>query len=330
MQSESPIRLHHRKLSSLFEQKYGIDAVNPIPPGDEEGTGGVGTRPIPGASQTVLSQLNRKGTTPLPLPSLSPPSRPPRRFPGRLNIALGAGDEAITEWRRLPPLPPTQPLQIPRAARLEERLPSYYEEEPRPPPFTAWQVPLPPSPSTLASLESSLSYATTSHAENPPYMTYPPHRPAVSSTHGSFSNPPTPRSVDRFMDSFSTPGSDPSVSLAIHTLRRSSGDAGWTHPNFNTPTTATISAFPGSHDGSLPFYSPVGDGAEPSGYRRSIISAFSQTSGVQEIVVPSPPSSIVPSSPPPPLSPRGPRPLLAPGQLKRSGTSNTQASSTEQ
>ena len=333
VQTESPVRLHHRKRSSLFEQRFGIDAVNPISPGNEEGMGSVGARPMPGASQNIPLQLKRKGTTPPPVISPSPPSRPPRRFPGRLNLTLGAGDEAITEWRRLPPLPSSQPSQSSRATEVEdlpmERLPSYYEEEPKPPAFSAWHVPLPPSPSTLASPGSSLSYATSSPAEIPPYTTYPPLPYSTPSTPRSFNHPPTPRSTDEFMDAYSTPPADPTVSLAINTLHHLPGDAGWTRSNFSTPTTTTHSTFPGSNDGSLSYYSPIGDGAGRSVYRRSIVSAFSQGSAIQELVLPSPPPSIFPSSPPPPMSPRGPRPLPTSGQLKRSGTSHTQASSTD-
>ena len=332
MQTESPVRLHHRKQSSLFEHRYGIDAVTPIPPVSEEGVDDFGGQPTPGASLTVPSQSRRKGAAPPPVTFPSPPSRPQRRFPGRLNIALGAGDEAITEWRRLPPLPPTRPPRSFGATEEDypERLPSYYEEEPKPPPFSAWNIPLPPSPSTLASMESTLSYATHSPAEIPPYSSYPPLPPAIPSTHGSFSYPPTPHSADRFLDSYSTHTADQSVSLAINTLRRLSGDAGWSPPNMNTPTTAALSAFPGSADSSLPYYSPFGDGPGRPAHRRSTVSAFSQNSAIQEVALPSPPSSIFPSSPPPPISPRGPRPRLVSGQLKRSGTSHTQASSTEQ
>ena len=327
--TESPVRLHHRKRSSLYEQRFGIDAVNPILPGNEEG--GVGARPTPGASHTVPSQPKRKGATPPPVTSPSPPSRPPRRFPGRLNLVFGARDEAITEWRRLPPLPPAQPPQSLRVTGVEdlpaERPPSYYEEEPKPPAFLAWHVPLPPSPSTLASPGSSLSYATSSPAEIPPYTTYPPLPHSTPSTPRSFGHPPTPHSTDQFVDAHSTPPADPSTSLAINTRRRLSGDAGWTRSNFSTPTTARLSALPGSND-SLSYYSPVSDGTRRSAHRRSTISSFSQGSVVQEILLPSPPPSIFPPSPPPPLSPRGPRPLLTSGQLKRSGTFHTQASST--
>ena len=331
-QTESPVRLHHRKRSSLYEQRFGIDAVNPIFPGNEEGMGGGWAQPTPGPSQTIPSQSKRKGTAPPPVTSPSPP-RPPRRFPGRLNLLLGARDEAITEWRRLPPLPPAQPPQSPRATRVEdlpaERLPSYYEEEPKPPAFLARHVPLPPSPSTLASPGSSLSYATSSPTEVPPYVTYPPLPHSTPSTPRSFSHPPPPHSTDEFVDAHSTLPADPTGSLAINTRRRLSGDVGRTRSNFSSPTTAIRSAIPGSNNGSLLYSSPIGDGAGRSVHRRSSISsAFSQGSVVHELVLPSLPPSIFPSSPPPPLNPRGPRPLPTSGQLKRSGTFHSQASST--
>ena len=338
VQIESPIRPHHRKRSSLFGQRFtGADSAQPVSHANDQDTGGNGNRPTSGALQSMFSPLKRSDSGSSVGSTSASPRRSPRRFFGRLNLSLGMGTEAVTEWRRLPPIPsaqgtpPAQTTQNRGVTGIEdspmERLPFYDEGEPRPPDFFATQIPLPPSPSTPASSASSWVYATPS---SPPpsssvngfttqYASYIPLPPSIPSTPRQFSYPPTPNSADEFMDTRTIRAGDQTVSLASNNLRRLSGDAGWTHSTFSTPKTASISVPSGDNDGTSD-YGPNDDEAGRSNYRESAVSEVSQYATFQEFAFP----------PPPLTSPRGPRPLPSPGRLNRSGTLRSYASSTGQ
>ncbi|KAF9646228.1 hypothetical protein BDM02DRAFT_3130526 [Thelephora ganbajun] len=351
VQIESPVRPHnhHRKRSSIFGQRFsGTDAVPPVSPVNDEDGSGKRSRPTSAVLQIFNSVLQRRGSTSSSVRSSSPSRRSLRRSQGRLNLSFGAEDEAAIEWRRLPPLHSvhdTSAIQIPDSHRasgsedfLPERLPSYCEDESKLPGLLAAHIPLPPSPSTQASSVSPLTYAPPSPEEIPPldgfttvYSSHPLLLPSTPSTPVPFSYPPTPRSTDKFVDPHMTHPVDRIVSPTTSTFRHLSGDVDRNLSNLNTPTIPTLSAFPGSNDGSLP-YGPNDDGAGWSAYRRSAISAYSQHSNVQELVLPPAPLLTVPPSPLPPISPRGPRPrpLPAPGQASRSGTLYRQTSPTGQ
>ena len=335
---ESPIQPNRRKPSSLFGQMF--DIVPPTTPTDESAGGNTGkrSRPTSGALQLITSVLKRSGSTSPSVRSASPsPRRSLRRFPGWLNPSLSAEDEAAIEWKRLPLLPliqgsPTiQASQLLRVAGVEEfpteRLPSYCEKDLKPPSFLAPHVPLPPSPSTMASSVSSLAYALPSPAEIPPingfttpYTSYPP--PPIPSAHSPFDRPPIPRSAEKITDAHTIHATESTTSLADNTLRRVSDDVGSDSSNLTTPMTAAFSVFSGNSSGSLP-YPPNGDEPRLSICRESTVSAFSQHS---TILFPLPPLLTLSSSPPPPTSPRGPRPL-PPGQRSRGRTLYSQTNS---
>jgi hypothetical protein len=333
VQAESPVRPPPRRRYSAFGQRFsGSDSA-------DEGAGGKRS-PL----HIFTSALKRSNSATSPVRSFSPPSRrSSRRSLGRLNLSSGNADEAAIEWKRLPPLPsgihPTQPRRASAAEEpATERLPSYCESESGPPLFLPVHIPLPPSPSTLASSVSSLSYAPPSPEGIAPtngftttYASYPPLPPSVPSTPGQFSYPPTPHSVNTSADSRMAHPTDHTVALAINTLNSLPGGADRTDPNLVSPMTATtLRARPGNYDGFMP-PSPDGyDGPELPAYRRSVGSTHPQHSYIQEAVLPSPPLPAIPVTPPPPppMSPRGPRPLPpTPGQLSRSGTLSSQMSS---
>ena len=291
VEAESPVRSHHRKWSSLFGQILsGIGITPPVSPVNDVDASDKGSRPTSGALRSITSMLKRSDSAP------TSSRRPPRRFTGRTNLSLGTGDEAVTEWRRLPPLPSTQGLPTTRPSQSHrttgaedsstQRSPSYYEEKPKPLGFLAPHVPLPPSPSTRASSGSSLVYAPPSPAEIPPVngsttpcFLYPPLPPSIPSTPGPCSYP---HSVDE--------------SMGTHTIHA---------------TDQTVSGV--TNNGPL----PCGTGNDEVGqsiYRGSTVSAFSQHSIIQELVLPPAALSTPPPSPSRPVSPRGPRPQPTPGQ----------------
>jgi hypothetical protein len=356
-QIESPIRPnnYHHKQSSIFDQRLsGTESVPQISPAHSEDTGGKRSRPTPGSLQIITSALKRSSSAASSVRSCSPSSRrSSRRSLGRSNLSPGSEDEAVAQWKRLPPLHPvqvihtTQPPQSRAASGIEEfsteRLFLHREIEPGSPIFLAAYIPLPPSPSTSASSVSSLTYAPPSPEGIPPindFMTpyasypplppfispsprkYPPLPPSVPPLPRQFSCPPTPNSTDRFVDAHTVHRADRAASLAISTPRSSPNEVGGAQPNLNTLTTVTnpIPVLPGKDSGFLP-YGPNNDATT---YRRNA-PAYSRHSSVQELVLPSP--SLF--GPPPTMSPGGPRPLpLTPGQLSRSVTLCSRASST--
>ena len=350
VQIESPVRPnnYHRKRPSIFDQKLsGTESISPISPANSEDTGGKRSRPTSSSLQIITSVLKKSGSVTSSVRPYSPSShRSSRRSLGRPNLSPGSDDEAAIQWKRLPPLPPaqctrtTKPPQNRTVSGVEElsteRLPLYRENKPGPPILLTAYVPLPPSPSTLASSVSSLTYAPPSPEDIPPingfttpYALYPPLPPSNPPSPRQFNYPPTVNPVDRSMDAHTVHRADRTVSLAISTLPRLPSEVGETQLNLNDPTTATtpISTLPRNNNGFLPY----GPNEDATIYRRSA-SAYSQHSSVQELVLPSPSLlGVVRSSPPPPMSPRGPRPLPpTPGQLSRSVTSYSQTSSTGQ
>ena len=228
---ESPIRPHQRKRSSLFGQRLsGTDCVPPASPANDEDASSNGSRPVSGALRIITSMLKRRGSaSSSSLRSSATSSRhSSRHLSRRPNLSLGAEDEAVIEWKRLPPLPSahgssaTQTPQSRRATGVGDfpvgLLPSYHEKEPKPPGFFAPFIPLPPSPSVLASPVSSLAYAPPSPSEIPPingfttpYESYPPLPPSVLSTPGSFCYPPLPPSIPPTPRSFDYPPLPPSI-----------------------------------------------------------------------------------------------------------------------
>ena len=228
---ESPIRPHQRKRSSLFGQRLsGTDCAPPVSPVGDEDTSSNGSRPVSGALRIITSMLKRRGSaSSSSLRSSTTSSRhSSRHFPRRANLSLGAEDEAVIEWKRLPPLPSapgssaTQTPQSRRATGVGDfpagLLPSYHEKESKPPGFFAPFVPLPPSPSVLVSPISSLAYAPPSPTDIPPtngftipYTSYPPLPPSVPSTPGSFYYPPLPPSIPSTPRSFDYPPLPPSI-----------------------------------------------------------------------------------------------------------------------
>ena len=228
---ESPIRPHQRKRSSLFGHRLsGTDCVPPVSPVNDEDTSSNGSRPVSGALRIITSMLKRRGSaSSSSLRSSTTSSRhSSRHFSRRANLSLGAEDEAVTEWKRLPPLPSahgssaTQTPQSRRATGVGDfpagPLPSHHEREPKPPFFFAPFIPLPPSPSVLASPVSSLAYAPPSPTDIPPtngfatsYTLYPPLPPSIPSTPGSFCYPPLPPSIPPSPISFDYPPLPPSI-----------------------------------------------------------------------------------------------------------------------
>ena len=228
---ESPIRPHQRKRSSLFGQRLsGSDCAPPVSPVNDEDTSSNGSRPVSGALRIITSMLKRRGSaSSSSLRSSATSSRhSSRHFPRRANLSLGAEDEAVIEWKRLPPLPSahsssaTQTPQSRRATGVGDfqvgLLPSYHEKEPKPPGYFAPFIPLPPSPSVLASPVSSIAYAPPSPTDIPPingftipYTSYPPLPPSVPSTPGSFCYPPLPPSISSTPRSFDYPPLPPSI-----------------------------------------------------------------------------------------------------------------------
>ena len=342
MQMESPVQPRHRKHSSLFGQRFsGIDVVQPVSPVNGEDMDGKRSRPMSSTLQTIASVLKRNDSASSSVKSATPSCRS-RRFPGRPNLSLGTGDEAVIEWKRLPPLPSaqgtptTQTPQSSRAAGVEdfpkEGLPSGHGGEPESP-FLAPHVPLPPSPSTLASSASSLAYAPPSPVEIPPingfttpYTSYPPLPHPLPSTSRPFGYLLAPHSAEDFTAAHMIPTGDSTVSTEINTLHHLPGSVGWARSDSITSTTATLPAFSGNDDSLLP-YGPNDDGAGRSIYRESTVSAYSQYSTAQELALPLP-SFTSPSSPSRPLSPRGPRPLPVTGQPSGSGMAYSQVDST--
>ena len=219
VQLESPVQpqSHHRKRSSIFSQRFSAtNSSTPISPVSDGDVSGKGSRPTSTALQIITSALKWNSSS-SSLRSSSPSSRrSSRRSLGRKNLSAGADDEATIQWRKLPPIPivqGTSAMQNRDSQRTSgtsaERLPSYIEKEPMPPFSLAAQIPLPPSPSTLASSISSLSYALPSPQAVPPingfttpYVSslYPPLPPSAPSTPRSFVFPPLPLSTP------STPG----------------------------------------------------------------------------------------------------------------------------
>ena len=249
------------------------------------------------------------------------------------DLSPGSEDEASIQWKRLPPLPFAQGIRTTQSPQSRtgsgvelsaERLPSYRESDPRSPVFLASNIPLPPSPSTLASSVSSIIYASPSLEDIPPangfitpYASYPPPPPSIPPSPGQFSYPPTPKFTNRFTDTHTVHRADRTVSLLIGTLRRSSREAGRTRLNLNTLSTGTtpICVLPRNNDG-LP---PYGSKGNTTIHRRSAL-GYSRHYSLPELVLPSPLLGVESSSPPP-VSPRGPRPLLpTPGQLNKSAT----------
>ena len=438
VQLESPVQPqgHYRKQSSIFSLTFsGTNPSTPISPASDSDASGKRSRPTSSALQLITSVLKRDGST-SSLRSSSPSSRrSSRRSLGRRNPSHAGEDEAIIQWNKLPPLPNSQgtsPMHNRDSQRTSEgkhmstdRTSSYFEKEPKPPFFLAAHIPLPPSPSTMVSSVSSLSYAPPSPGEIPPTNgfttpytshSYPPLPPSIPSTPGSSSYPPlppsapstpgkfnypplppstpstpgqscypslppsipstpstpgqfrypplppstpstpgllsyfplppstpstpglfnypplppsvpsTPSSADKFMDVDASRVADP---LAINILRRPPNEFCRTYSDLDSPTTGTVSLFPENTDNSND------DGTGRSIYRQSAssCSAYSQFSGVQEVVLPPMPMWTFPSSPPPLMSPRGPRPRPlppVPTQLSRSGTLYSQTSSTDQ
>ena len=357
---ESPIRPqnNHRKLSSILSHRFsGTESALPVSPVYDEDTSGKRSRPTSGALRIITSALKGSGSASSSVRSSSPSSRrSSRRSLGRLKSSLGGEeDEAIVEWNRLPPLPPVQgalPTQTSQShavigveESLAERVPSHYENESKPPIFLAARTPLPPSPSTLASSASSLTYAPPSPGHIPPIndfatpyfsypplppsisstpgpLNYPPLPPSVSSTPGSVSYPPlppsvsstpgppsypaTPRSIDISTDSSTVHPTDRIVSLAINTLRRLSDETDRTQSNSNTPTTATQFAFPRNNNNFSP-YPPDDDVSGRSIYRGSEVSAHSQFSVAQGFTLPALPLFPLLTIPSSPPLPTGPR-----------------------
>ena len=350
VEMESPVRPHnhHRKRSSIFGQRLsGTGSVPPVSPVNDEVAGGKRSRPASGAIQVITSALRRNGSASSSVRSSSPSSRrSSRRSLSRPNLSLGAEDEAAIEWKRLPPLPTTQgnrPTPSSQSRRMSgvedlstELLSSRRENELNSPVFLPAHVPLPPSPSTLASSVSPLTYASPPSEEIPstnslttPYPSYPHLSHPIPSAPGPLSYPPTPRSTNRSMEAHTVRVGDRTVSPAISALGRLPGDADRAHLNLNTQTAATLSASPGHNARLLP-YGPDNDGTERSIRRDSPVSLYSRYSDIQELVLLPPPSLAASSSPTPPSSPRGPRPLPTPGQLGRSGTPHSQTSSASQ
>ena len=340
-QIESPIRPnnYHRKRYSIFGQRLsGTESIPPISPAISEDTGGKRSRPTSSSLQIITSVLKRSGSTASSVRSHSPSSRrSSRRSLGRLNLTPASDDEAAIQWKRLPPLPhaqgirTTQPPESNTAGRVEEfsteRLPSFRENEFGSPIFLAAHIPLPPSPSTLASSVSSLSYAPPSPQEIPPIngfttpyaSLYPPLPPSI---------PPTPNSTDKFVGSYTVRRADRTVSPATSTPRNLPSELGETQSNLDTPTTPTalISVSPKNNNDFLPY----GLNDDSTVYRMSA-SAYSQHSSIREFVLPSPSLLGARLSPPPPMSPRGLRPLPpTPGKLSRSVTLYSQTSFTGQ
>ena len=338
VQIESPVRPnnYHHKRPSIFGQRLsGTESISPISPANSEDTGGKGSWPTSSSLQIATSVLKRSGSVTSSVRSCSPSShRSSRRSLGRLNLSPGSDDEAAIQWKRLPPLPPAQCTQSRTVSGVEEfsteRLPSHCENEPRPPILFAARVPLPPSPSTLASSVSSLTYTPPSPEDIPPinnfttpYILYPPLPPSIPPSPRQFSYPPTSNPTDGSMGAHTVHRAGRTVSLP-----RLPSEVGETQLNLNAPTATTtpISALPRNNNGFLPY----GLNEDAAIYRRSA-SAYSQHSSVQELVLPSPSLLGVRSSPPPPMSPRGPRPLPpTPGQLTRNVTLYSQTSSTGQ
>ena len=337
-QTESPVQPnnYHRKRPSVFGQRLsGAESIPPISPANSENTGGKISRPTSNSLRIITSVFRRSGSTVSSVRSCSPSSsrHSSRRSLGRLNLSPGSEDEAAIQWKRLPPLPPAQSIRVTQSPQSRtgsgidefstERLPSYRESDPRSPIFLAAHIPLPPSPSSLVSSVSSLTYAPPSFEDiSPtnsfvsPYSSYPPLPPSIPSSPRQFSHPPTPNSTERFIDTHTVYRADRTVSFAISTLRRPPSEVGETQSNPNTLSIVTtpISVLLGNNNGPPPY----GPNDDATVYRRSA-PAYSRHSSVQELVLPSPSSLGVRSSPPPPMSPRGPRPLPpTPGQLNRS------------
>ena len=227
---ESPIRPYQRKRSSFFDHRFsGTDSAPPVSPVNDDEASDNGSRRASGALRIITSMLKRRGSTSSSSVRSSATSsrHSSRHFPRRPNLSLGAEDEAVIEWKRLPPLPSahgTSASQTPQSRRATgvqdfptERLPSYYENEPNPPGFLATHVPLPPSPSVLASPVSPLAYAPPSPAETPPIKgfvfrsSYPPLPPSIPPTPGSFGYPPLPPSIPSTPRPFSYPPLPPSI-----------------------------------------------------------------------------------------------------------------------
>ena len=339
---ECPVRLnnHHRKQSSLIGRRFsGTDSVLPVSSVNDDDMSSKWSL------QIITSALEWSSSISSPV-GLHSPSRSPRSSQGRLNLSLDAEDEAAMRWRELPSLPSTQgvsSIQTPHSRRATgvgnfstEWLPSYCEKELKPPGFFAARVPLPHSPSTPPPSVSPLRYALPSPDGIPPtngfttpYASYPLLPSSISPSPGPFSYPPTPRSSDKFMDVHTIHRADQTLSLTINTPHRLSDVVCRTHSKLYTPTTPTLFALPGNNSGFLP-YAPDDDRTRGSIYRRSGVSAYSQSSTIQDILLPPPPSLAASSSPSTPVSRRGPRPLPIPGQAGRSRTPYSQKGSTAQ
>lgn len=337
--TESPVQPNNydHKRPSIFGQRLsGAESILPLSLANSENTGGKTSRPTSGSLRIITSVFRRSGSTASSVRSCSPSSRrSSRRSLGRPNLSPGSEDEAAIQWKRLPPLPLAQGIctaQSPQSRTgsgveefSTERLPSCRESDPKSPIFLASHIPLPPSPSTLASSVSSINYASPSFEDIPPtngfitpYASYPPLPPSIPPSPGQLSYPPTPNSANRFTDIHTVHRADRTVSLAMGTPRRSPREAGGTRLNLNTLSTGTtpIRVLPKNNDG-LP---PYGSNGHTIIYRRSA-SGYSRHYSLPELVLPSPLLLGVESSPLSPMSPRGPRPLPpTPGQLNRSAT----------
>ena len=230
---ESPVRPHspYRKQSSNLSQRFsGTDSGTTASPVSDGDASSKRNRPTSTTLQILTSTLKRNSSTSSFLRSPSPSSRrSSRRSLGRRNPSLGAEDEAVIQWRKLPPIPLVQgtpPLQNSpnqRAGEVKdspiERLPSYTSRDSRPRFFLASQIPLPPSPSTLNSSVSSLAYAPPpSPQEISPindftalYLSHFPLPPSVPSTPGSFVFPPLPPSIPSTPRQFNFPPLPPSI-----------------------------------------------------------------------------------------------------------------------
>ena len=336
-QTESPVQPNNydRKRPSILSQRLsGGELTLPLSPANSENTGGKMSRPAFNSLRIITSVFRRSGSTASSVRSCSPSSRcSSRRSLGRLNLSPGSEDEAAIQWKRLPPLPSAQGIRTTQSPQSgtgsgveefsTERLPSYRESDPRSPIFLATHIPLPPSPSTLASSVSSMTYGSPSLEEISPtngFITpstpYPPLPPSISPSPGQFSYPPTPNSTDRFAGTHTVRRADRTVSLAIVSPRRLLSEVGGTRLNLNTLSTVTtpISVLPWNSNG-LPPYCSNGHAT----IHRGNGSAYSRHYSLQELVLPSPSLLGIQSSPLPPMSPRGPRPLPpTPGQLNRS------------
>ena len=230
---ESPVQpqSHYRKQSSNLSQRFSAtESCPPASPVSEGDTVGKRSRPSSTMLQIITSALKRSSSsTSSSMRSVSPSSRrSSRRSLGRRNPSLGADDEAVIQWRKLPPIPTVQGSPAmqnspsPGAGEVKgapsERLPSYAEKDPKPHFFLPAQIPLPPSPLTAASSVSSLAYAPPSPQEISPincfttsYLSHFPLPPSVPSTPRSFVYPPLPPSIPSTPRQFSFPPLPPSI-----------------------------------------------------------------------------------------------------------------------